>query len=169
MERSGEGMCYQIPPQFAGVVAGASNVSTDKGNYSIVEFHRDFPQFFDSEGNPLAPESMIELFVEMANESISPSKWGNQAEYCAGLFVAHRLTMYLRTYAPSSANAKQAAASGALIGVARSATIGDASISYDTSAVTAATSDWGDLNATQYGQILASIARMIGMAGSYVI
>lgn len=162
-------MFCQFLPQFAGVVAGASNVSTDKGNYNVAVFQRDFPQFFDSEGNPLAPESIIELFVGMANETISPSKWGSNAEYCAGLFVAHRLTMYLRTYAPSSTKPQQAAASGALVGVVRSATIGDASISYDTSAVTAATSGWGDLNATQYGQILASIARMVGMAGSYAI
>ena len=158
-----------VPPQFAGVVAGASNVSTEKGQYTIEVFQRDFPQFFDSEGNPLAPESMLQLFIEGANQTISPSKWGGQAEYCAGLFVAHRLTMYLRTYAPSSTKPQQAAASGALVGVVRSATIGDASVSYDTSAVTAATSGWGDLNATQYGQILASIARMIGMAGSYAI
>lgn len=158
-----------VPPQFAGVVAGASNVSTDRGNYSVVEFQRDFPQFFDSEGNPLAPASIMELFVTTANETISPSKWGSQAEYCAGLFVAHRLTMYLRTFSANSATPQQAAASGALVGVVRSATIGDASVSYDTTAVTAATSGWGDLNATQYGQILASIARMIGMAGSYAI
>lgn len=168
-ERSGESMYYQLPSQFCGVKQGASNVSTDKGNYSVVEFQRDFPQFFDSDGNPLAPASMMELFITTANETISPSKWGNQAEYCAGLFVAHRLTMYLRTFSESSPNAQTAAASGALVGVVRSATIGDASISYDTSALTSATNDWGDLNATQYGQILASIARMIGMAGSYAI
>ena len=154
-----------VPP----VVAGASNVSTDRGNYSVVEFRRDFPQFFDSEGNPLAPASMMELFVAMANETISPSKWGSNAEYCAGLFVAHRLTMYLRTYAESSPNPRQAASSGSLVGVARSATIGDATVAYDTSAVTEATSAWGDLNSTQYGQSLASMARLVGMAGSCVI
>lgn len=162
-------MHCNVPPPFAGVVAGASNVSTDKGSYSVVQFQKDFPQFFDGDGNSLAPESMLQLFIEGANQTISPSKWGNQAEYCAGLFVAHRLTMYLRTFSASSPNAQKAAASGALVGVVRSATIGDSSISYDTSAVTEATSGWGDLNATQYGQILASIARMIGMAGSYAI
>lgn len=31
------------------------------------------------------------------------------------------------------------------------------------------TEGWGDLNATQYGQMLASKARLVGMAGSYVI
>ena len=38
-----------------------------------------------------------------------------------------------------------------------------------TAALTAGTEDWGDLNATTYGQMLANRARFIGLAGSYVI
>lgn len=162
-------MNRSFPPQFAGVVAGATNIASKRGEYTLELFRRDRPQFFDAEGNPLAPESIMYLFIGMANDTISTDKWGSQAEYCAGLFVAHRLSMYLKTYAPSSATPRQAAASGALTGVVRSATLGDISVSYDTSALTSATSEWGDLNATQYGQELASIARMIGMAGSYAI
>ena len=63
----------------------------------------------------------------------------------------------------------QAAATGALVGVAKSAALGDSSVTYDTDALTKATADWGDLNATQYGQLLASRARLAGMGGSYVI
>ena len=75
----------------------------------------------------------------------------------------------LRSYTPSNETAGQAAASGALVGVVKSATLGDASIAYDTGAITAGTEDWGDLNSTTYGQMLASRARMIGMAGMAVI
>ena len=62
-----------------------------------------------------------------------------------------------------------AAASGALVGVVKSATLGDSSVTYDTSALTAGTESWGDLNATTYGQMLANRAKLIGAAGSYVI
>ena len=55
------------------------------------------------------------------------------------------------------------------MGVVKSATLGDASVTYDTAAITAGTEDWGDLNSTTYGQILANRAKLIGMAGSYVI
>ena len=51
----------------------------------------------------------------------------------------------------------------------KSATLGDSSVSYDTSALTAGTENWGDLNATQYGQLLATKARLVGMGGSYVL
>ena len=75
----------------------------------------------------------------------------------------------LRTYAESSDSPAQAAQSGALVGQVKAAKLGNASITYDTSAITAATESWGDLNATQYGQMLATRARLIGMGGSYVI
>ena len=51
----------------------------------------------------------------------------------------------------------------------KSATLGDSSVSYDTTAVTKGTEDWGDLNSTTYGQMLANRAKLIGAGGSYVI
>lgn len=51
----------------------------------------------------------------------------------------------------------------------KSATLGDSSVSYDTSAITTGTEDWGDLNSTTYGQMFANKAKLIGAAGSYVI
>ena len=48
----------------------------------------------------------------------------------------------------------------------KSAALGDSSVSYDTDALTRATADWGDLNATQYGQLLAARARLAGMGGT---
>lgn len=38
-----------------------------------------------------------------------------------------------------------------------------------TDPLTKATERWGDLNATQYGQLLATKARLVGMGGTYVI
>ena len=55
------------------------------------------------------------------------------------------------------------------MGVVKSAGLGDSSVSYDTDALTKATADWGDLNATQYGQLLAAKARLVGMGGTYAI
>ena len=63
----------------------------------------------------------------------------------------------------------RAAATGALVGVVASAKLGQDSVTYDTDALTKATEDWGDLNATQYGQLLATKARLVGMGGSYVL
>ncbi|HIT02498.1 MAG TPA: DUF4054 domain-containing protein [Candidatus Enterenecus merdae] len=156
-------------PQFFGLRARAANVCTGKGNYTAQQFQADFPQFFNSEGKPLLPEAMLAEVINMVNDSICPDKWGSSWRYAAGLYVAHYVTLMLRSYAPSNDTAGQAAASGALVGVVKSATLGDSSVTYDTSAITAGTEDWGDLNSTTYGQMLASRARMIGLAGMAVI
>ena len=51
----------------------------------------------------------------------------------------------------------------------KSATLGDSSVTYDTSAITAGTEDWGDLNSTTYGQMFANRAKLIGLTGTLVI
>ena len=156
-------------PQFFGVRAEAANVGTKKGNYTKDMFQADFPQFFDKEGKPLAPESMMDMFLAMAGDAVQPDKWLDKWRYAAGLYTAHYVTLYLKTYTPSSETAQQAAQTGALMGVVKSASLGDASITYDTDSLTKATEDWGSLNATQYGQLLATEARLIGLGGSYAL
>ncbi len=160
---------FYCKPQFYGVRGAAANIGVSRGNYTEAEFQADHPQFFKADGTPLLPPTMLAELVKMANAAIQPDKWGEMWRYAVGLYVAHYATLYLRSYAPSNETAQQAAASGAVVGVVRGATLGDASIQYDTGAITAGTEDWGDLNSTTYGQQLASRARMVGLAGTLVI
>lgn len=160
---------YWGKPQFFGVRAAAANLGRGKGNYTLGQFREDYPQFFNSEGNFLGAPAMLQEIVNMASLSIQPDRWGGSWRYAAGLYVAHYATLSLRSYAASNEDPAQAAASGALTGVVSSAALGDASVSYDTSAITAGTEGWGDLNATTYGQTLANRAKLVGMGGSYVI
>ena len=163
-------MCFWGKPQFFGVRAAASNINQGRGCYTAQMFQEDFPQFFKhGTGSPLLPVTMLEEFIRQANASIAPDRWGEGWRYAAGLYTAHYATLYLRTYSDENTTPGQAAASGALVGVVKSATLGDSSVSYDTDALTKATADWGDLNATQYGQLLATKARLVGMGGTYVI
>ncbi len=156
-------------PQFFGVRAAAANIAKGQGNYTAEMFQQDFPQFYSPDGTCLVPATMLGEFVSMANACILPDKWLESWRYGAGLYVAHYATLYLRTYAENSPSAAQAAATGALVGVVKSATLGDSSVSYDTTAITKGTEEWGDLNATTYGQMLANRAKLVGMGGSYVI
>lgn len=161
-------------PQFYGVRAMAANIGQSQGNYTTEMFQEDFPQFFTAgtEETPaacLVPATMLAEIIAMANACVQPDKWLESWRYAVGLYVAHYATLYLRTYAPSNTTAQQAAASGALVGVVKSATLGDSSVTYDTTAVTKGTEDWGDLNSTTYGQMLANRAKLVGLGGSYAI
>jgi len=153
--------------QFAGLRAQAANLSRTAAPYTAEMFLEDFPQFTRN-GVSLCPDSMLEQFVKRAAAVISPDKW-DAWRYACGLYVAHYTTLYLQSYSEGSDTPAQAAASGALVGVVKSATLDDTSVTYDTSALTAATGKWGSLNATKYGQQLATEARLVGMGGMLVI
>ena len=162
-------MYFYGNPQFYGVRAAAANIGRSQGSYTAEQFHEDFPQFFDADGVCLVPSAMLTEIINMANACVQPDRWLESWRYAVGLYTAHYCTLYLRTYAEHSDTPRQAAASGALVGLVKSATLGDSSVSYDTGAVTRGTEEWGDLNATTYGQMLASRARLAGLGGSYVI
>lgn len=158
-----------LKPQFQGLRAAAANIGSGNGNYTLEAFQQDYPQFFDPEGEPLLPESLLLQLIDQANCAVQPDKWLSMWRLGAGLYTAHLTTLMLRTYAPSSSSPQQAAASGALMGVPKSGTLGDGSVEYDATALITGTEDWGDLNATTYGQLFASRARLIGMAGTLAI
>lgn len=162
-------MYYWGKPQFFGVKAAAANIGTGVGDYTVEQFREDYPQFFNADGYFLGSLPMLQEIIHMANVSIQPDKWLDSWRYAVGLYVAHYATLSLRGYATSNETPEQAAASGALVGMVKSATLGDASVSYDTAAITAGTEDWGDLNSTTYGQILANRAKLIGMGGTLVL
>lgn len=156
-------------PQFSGVTAAAANIGRETGGYTPEMFTEDFPQFLRL--NSPMQILPLEEFVKQANTAIQPDKWLDGWRYACGLYTAHCATLYLRTV-PDDAYAltpSQLAAMGSGTGIVKSAQLGDSSVTYDTSALTAATERWGDLNATQYGQLLASRARLAGMGGTYVL
>ena len=154
--------------------AKASNiVEGTPGAYTEAMFYADFPQFKKSGTETgFIPAPVMSAFIAMANSTVAEARWGETWRLACGLFVAHYATMYLRQSkgnTSGSANATQAAESGALVGIVSSASLGDASVSYDTSAATQATQNWGQFNLTTYGQQYASLARLFVLGGSYVI
>lgn len=162
-----------IKNQFYGVIETASNIGTQTGNYTAEMFLADFPQFSRDADNETrrswVPSTVLDQFIAMANVTIQPDKWLDQWRYACGLYVAHNATLYLKTFSCQSDSPAAAAATGDIIGNVKSATLGDASVTYDAESVIKGTADWGDLNATVYGQILATKARLVGMGGSYAL
>lgn len=167
--------------RFMAARAAAANVPPpgERGSYRQDMFYMDFPQFTkrlpsEEEGGEesvesLVPEGILNMFVDQANDSVLPSRWGSMWRYAAGLYTAHFAALYLKTWSLGSDNAGQAAGGAAQAGAVKSAAMGDTSISYDNSAITAGTQKWGTWNATQYGSQLVTMARLVGMGGMYAI
>lgn len=167
-------MIQLINPDVEALKARASNIiEGEPGAYTLAMFFEDFPQFkkAGTDGG-FAPQAIMQSFIAMANSIVSVERWGEMWRLAAGLLVAHYLTMYLRQgkgNTDGSQTAQQAADSGALLGIVSSASLGDASVSYDTSSATQATQNWGQFNLTTYGQQYASLARIHCLGGAYVI
>lgn len=156
--------------RLKGIASGIVDGSV--GAYTKDMFIEDYPPFKNkTTGECLVPSSMLNTFLSMCNDIVSPDRWGETWRMAAGLFVAHYSTLYLKTIqnAPEgSTNMASASASGQMFGVVTSASLGDASVSYDTSAATNLTTNWGQWNLTAYGQQYASLAKMMCMGGCWI-
>lgn len=163
-------------PAFFEARRKAANITPtgDRGNYTADMFQEDFPQFFRREDGTecyttLVPETMLEMFIGLANDAVTPDRWGTQWRYAAGLFAAHHAALYLKTYADGSETPAEVASAAEQQGLVSSATMGDTSVSYDNKAINAGFEKWGSWNETVYGSQLATMARMLGIGGTYAI
>lgn len=160
-------------PLFEGAKRTAANIPApgEQGNYSADDFAEDYPEFYtltDGVYTPMLPAAMLERFIESANASVIPSRWGSDWRLAVGLYTAHLVALRMQTYADGSTPGA-AASNSANVGTVKSASMGDTSISYDNAATNAGTEKWGAWNLTKYGSQLATMARMLGIAGTYVI
>jgi len=160
-------------PLFEGAKRTAANIPApgEQGNYSADDFAEDYPEFYtltDGVYTPMLPAAMLERFIESANAAVIPSRWGSDWRLAVGLYTAHLVALRMQTYAGGSTPGA-AASNSANVGTVKSASMGDTSISYDNAATNAGTEKWGAWNLTKYGSQLATMARMLGIAGTYVI
>ena len=166
--------------QFFGLTGNASNIVPNNiSEYTQEMFLEDFPQFATKETStddpPVVtyiswvPAQILTQFIIMANAAIQERRWFEKWRWAMGLYIAHYATLYLRAFSDGSPSTAASANSGAVIGLVTSASLGDSSVSYDTKAIVAATEKWGAWNATTYGQILVTEARLVSMGGAYII
>lgn len=160
-------------PHFAAARRTAANIPGpgEQGDYTADDFAEDFPEFYtvtDGEKVPMIPAAMLQRFIDSANAAVIPSRWGGDWRLAVGLYTAHLAALRMQTYADGSTPAATAANS-ANVGTVKTASLGDTSIGYDNTATNAGTEKWGAWNLTKYGSQLATMARMLGIAGTYVI
>lgn len=117
------------------------------------------------------PDAVLDMFIAMANAAVQKCRWFEYWPLATGLYIAHFATLYLQTYLPASEDNTpgSAAGVGGITGIVSSAQLGDAQISYDVSSIASATETWGAWNSTQYGLQLVTLARIVGIGGSYII
>jgi hypothetical protein len=121
----------------------------------ITQFRKDFPEFSDV---ALYPTAMVTFWSAIAEQTTSQPKYGDTYTAVVKLATAHYITL-------EGLNQKTAANGGTpgqSAGVVSSKSVGDVSVSYDTTIGTITGDDVGQWNATTYGRQYFSLARLFG-------
>ncbi|QEE24583.1 DUF4054 domain-containing protein [Rhodanobacter glycinis] len=120
------------------------------------QFRTDFPEFADA---AIYPDATVNLWLGVAQVTLSADRWGALLDLGTELFIAHHLAV-------GAGNTKAAAAGGipgSAGGVVSSKSVDKVSVSYDTAA---GTLEGGDFwNRTTYGIEFLRYARMMGAGG----
>jgi hypothetical protein len=117
-------------------------------------------------GNFVVPQVVIQLYINLALACLNAGRWLDMWPVAMNLFVAHFCTLYLLSDGSSGTTPGQIAQQGLARGIAVSKTAGDVSVSYET--VANDLDGFASWNRTEYGQQLATFAKIIGMGPSYI-
>lgn len=122
----------------------------------IALFRQHFPEFSDT---LKYPDDQIDFWAGAAEIMIIQRRWGPMYSRGIELYVAHYLTLAARN-AQVAAGGGNPGLGGGATGAVSSKTVGDVSISYDTSSgIDESAGQWG---LTTYGQLLWNLILLFG-------
>jgi hypothetical protein len=124
--------------------------------YTATLFRADFPEFASTTDYP---DGQINMWLVVAQTSLSPARWGNMLTVGIALFIAHNIVQSKQAQDTVAAGGTP----GDAVGPITSETPGAVAISYDSAAITL--KDGGNYNATSYGQRFLYLARLRGAGG----
>lgn len=151
------------PKDLNSLIADASNIKIGENpEYTVDDFYAFYPQFKDQ-----VPENVVEAFVNLASANINIKRWNKSWEFGMALFIAHFLTLYIKTSGTVD-DPQTNLASGLVRGIQTSKSVDGVSVSYDVSSVLTEMDGWGSYKLTEYGIQLLTMARLLGKGNMYV-
>jgi len=150
--------------------ATASNiVSGTNPSYVVADFVSLYPQFGpDVNDKYVVPETILQVFIDLANVCILQARYKSSWQLCMGLFVAHWATMWLQSTADAGSPAAKVIAIGQAKGLRVSKSVGPISTSIDYNTVAQDLDGWAAWKLTTFGQQLATMAKMFGKGGMMI-
>ena len=144
--------------------------------YTVDDFYNTYPQFFTAPEKttatprrgrpkhpkpaPVVPMAVMQMYIDLAHSCIDYSLYRDVWLMCMNLFIAHFMTLYMRT-----ANDPM---DGESTGLVSSKSVDGVSVSYDHSTMTTDFEGFGMFKSTSYGEQLATWAKIMGLGGLFV-
>lgn len=149
---------------FVPRVPVVTNIATESNPaYTKEDFQGDFPQFTEEICEKIPLESLITL----ASGMLTYDKWRDKWRYAMGLATAHFAILQLSAGQNPAGTIEGLISAGKSTGIAASKSVGDVSVSYDLGA-NDSLKEWGSFTNTVYGQQLITLARIVGVGGSFL-
>lgn len=126
------------------------------------DFKTFYPQFNTT------PESVLSEYLSQAEAICTEDRWQDMRNEGIRLYVAHKLTLYLRTKTAEGATDAQVASAGAAKGIVTNKSVAGVSVGMSESSATTAITGWGAFKTTEYGIQFLTLARIVGIGGMYV-
>ena len=151
------------PKDLNSLIADASNIKVGENpDYTSDDFYSFYPQFKDQ-----VPENVVSTFINLASAKINIKRWNKSWKFGMALFIAHFLTLYVKT-SGTVEQPQTNLASGLVRGIQTSKSVDGVSVSYDVSSVLTELDGWGSYKLTEYGIQLLTMARLLGKGNMYV-
>ena len=126
---------------------------------TVSKFRTDFPEFADV---TKYPTNGIQMYLNIANSSHDPIRWGQYWVMGVELYTAHFVALDALDVQSGSAGG----VAGTSSGIVSSKSIGGVSVSYDVA--TGSEKDAGHWNLTNYGKRYFRFARIVGAGPVHV-
>lgn len=141
------------------IIADASNIRTGENPaYELSDFLSTHPQFTDTVINP----DIVQLYIDLAHESIKEARWRKSWKIAMGLFVAHWCILWMRSSANEGDSKDSIVQSGQVQGIITSESVDGVSYSMDVNQVMQDLNGYAAWTTTDYGLQLATLAKIYG-------
>jgi hypothetical protein len=151
------------------IAGAASNIRAGiNPPFSVGDFLLLYPQFGDNEGSPIIPEAVIQIYIDIAANSIQQGRYRSAWKMVTGLFVAHFCQLWLQTSSVPADGKEQIAAKGQVLGITTSESVDGVSYSVDSSAFMQDLDGFAAWKTTAYGLQLSTLAKLYGKGGMVI-
>lgn len=115
---------------------------------------------------PWVPVVVAQIFINMALASLMIGRYKEQWPVAMAFYIAHYLTLFMRSESGPQGSAMQIVQAGLQIGMLTSKSVGD--VSAGLSLLAGFLQNWGAWNLTLYGVQFATIAAAVGSGPIYI-
>jgi hypothetical protein len=137
---------------------------SDNPPFTLDDFKAMYPQF---QGGAV-PDTMLSVFLELADKAINIARWRAYWQLAMGLFIAHFATLWATSTGDPDSDAAGVIAAGQARGLMASKSVDSVSYSYDYATSMTDLNGWAAWKLTTFGTQLATIAKMAGKGGMQV-